>query len=70
MQAAAAHVKPEVTTLYLHVQTSNSSAKMFYERHGFKEVGIEKNYYKKIVPHSAWILEQQVVADATKDAGA
>lgn len=63
-------MKPRIQTIYLHVQTSNGAAKVFYERHGFKEVGIDEHYYKKIVPHSAWILEQEVVADATKDSEA
>lgn len=68
MQAAAAHAKPKIKTLYLHVQTSNGSAKTFYERHGFKEIGVQENYYKKIVPHDAWILEKEIVAGATKGA--
>lgn len=70
MQAAAAHAKPPVKSVYLHVQTSNKGAKVFYERHGFKEISIHPNYYKKIVPHEAWVLERELVADATKEAGA
>lgn len=44
--------------IYLHVQISNDSAKRFYEKNGFREVGIQEGYYKKIVPHDAWILEK------------
>ena len=54
-------------SLYMHVQTSNTDARRFYERHGFKEVALAENYYKKIVPHEAWVLEREVVADATKE---
>ena len=46
--------------MYLHVQVSNEDAKRFYERHGFKETGLEKDYYKKITPRDAWILELEV----------
>ena len=68
IQAATTHTKPQVKAIYLHVQTSNDAAKRFYERHGFKEVAVAENYYKKIVPHEAWVLEREVVADATKEA--
>ncbi|KAJ7683236.1 acyl-CoA N-acyltransferase, partial [Mycena rosella] len=59
LDAAAAHIKPKIDRIYLHVQTSNADAKRFYERHGFTQVGVHENYYKKIVPHDAWILEKQ-----------
>jgi len=58
--AASSHMKPKITHVYLHVQTSNGDAKRFYERHGFKEVGIHENYYKKIQPRDAWILQKVV----------
>ncbi|KAJ7594015.1 acyl-CoA N-acyltransferase [Mycena floridula] len=60
LSSAAAHVKPSISKIYLHVQTSNSDAKRFYEAHGFQEVGIHENYYKKILPADAWILEKEV----------
>jgi len=49
--------KPLVS-LYMHVQTSNTDARRFYERHGFIEVGKIDDYYKKIEPHDAWVLER------------
>ncbi|KAF4621195.1 hypothetical protein D9613_000407 [Agrocybe pediades] len=58
LAAAAAHTKPKIDKIYLHVQVSNEDAKRFYERHGFKEVRIQKDYYKKIVPQDAWVLEK------------
>ncbi|KAI0930285.1 hypothetical protein AcW1_009020 [Taiwanofungus camphoratus] len=58
--AAASHSKPKVDAIYLHVQVSNDSAKAFYERHGFKEIDIHQNYYKKIVPRDAWILQKEI----------
>jgi len=58
LAAAATHIKPKIDKIYLHVQVSNQDAKKFYERHGFNEVKIHKDYYKKIVPHDAWVLEK------------
>lgn len=59
IDAAASHAKPKINALYLHVQVSNEAAKKFYERHGFREVAVHKDYYKKIVPHDAWVLEKR-----------
>jgi len=49
--------KPRYTTMYLHVQINNDSARKFYEHHGFKVTSVEEKYYKKIEPREAWILE-------------
>ena len=66
LAAAKAHTKPEVDKIYLHVQVSNEQAKNFYTRHGFEQVGIQQDYYKKIVPHDAWVLEMVFRKDKTK----
>jgi len=58
LKAAASHIKPKINRIYLHVQVSNEAAKLFYERHGFKENGIDERYYQKIRPSGAWILEK------------
>lgn len=58
IKAASLHTKPKVKRISLHVQVSNADAKRFYESHGFSEAGIYKNYYKKITPRDAWILEK------------
>ncbi|THH31806.1 hypothetical protein EUX98_g2397 [Antrodiella citrinella] len=58
--AATSNIKPKIDSVYLHVQLSNTSAKTFYERHGFKEIAVHENYYKKLVPHGAWILERRI----------
>jgi ribosomal protein S18 acetylase RimI-like enzyme len=60
LQAATTHSKPQIDSIYLHVQVSNDGAKQFYERRGFKEKGIEEAYYKKIKPSGAWILEREI----------
>ena len=35
------------TTCFLEVRESNRAARHLYESHGFYEVGVRKNYYKK-----------------------
>ncbi|ETW80833.1 hypothetical protein HETIRDRAFT_452321 [Heterobasidion irregulare TC 32-1] len=64
LQAAAAHTKPQITRIYLHVQVSNDAAKQFYERHGFTEASVVEEYYKKITPSSAWLLEKFIERSA------
>ncbi|EIN11843.1 N-acetyltransferase NAT13 [Punctularia strigosozonata HHB-11173 SS5] len=58
--AAAENSKPRIRRIYLHVQVSNVDAKRFYERHGFKEAGVIPDYYKRIEPHAAWVLEKDL----------
>lgn len=43
--------------LWLEVRTSNSRARHMYERYGFKEVGVRRNYY----PLAAFRREDAVV---------
>lgn len=54
--ASTSTAKPRLSSLYLHVQISNSDAKRFYERNGFMEVGVVEDYYKKIEPKAAWLM--------------
>lgn len=69
IKAAASHSKPKIRRIYLHVQVSNTDAKRFYERHGFKEVGIKEDYYKKIMPRDAWILERIIESEDKQNQG-
>jgi len=66
LAAASSCTKPKIKRVHMHVQTSNEAAKKFYERHGFQQTGIHQDYYKKIVPHDAWILERAVPVDERK----
>ncbi|KAL8281151.1 hypothetical protein RQP46_006509 [Phenoliferia psychrophenolica] len=52
--------KPVISSLYLHVQVSNDEARRFWEKNGFKVVGTVENYYRKIEPRNAWVLERVV----------
>ncbi|GLB37632.1 putative acetyltransferase (GNAT) domain containing protein [Lyophyllum shimeji] len=44
LASAAAHRKPKINKVYLHVQVSNHDAKKFYERHGFTELCTRVDY--------------------------
>ncbi|TRM69445.1 acyl-CoA N-acyltransferase [Schizophyllum amplum] len=65
LDAAKAHTKPKISKIFLHVQVNNEDARRFYEKHGFTETGLQKDYYKKIEPHDAWILTREVDASAS-----
>jgi len=57
--------------VFLHVQVSNDSAIKFYEKFGFEIVERKQNYYKRIEPADAFVLqktfrkENQLNGDAT-----
>lgn len=46
--------------IYLHVQINNESAIKFYEKHGFKIVEKKENYYKRIEPADAYVLQKDL----------
>lgn len=50
-------VKNGIDYMGLHVHVENRAALKFYDRRGFKILGKVDNYYKKIIPNSAYILE-------------
>lgn len=45
------------TEVTLHVQISNDSAMQFYSKHGFENVGIINNYYKRVTPPDCYVLK-------------
>ncbi|CAD5209451.1 unnamed protein product [Bursaphelenchus xylophilus] len=49
-----------IKTVNLHVQVNNDSALNFYEKFGFNKASVAENYYKRIEPASAYVLEKQV----------
>lgn len=51
---------PSITSIYLHVQVNNQDAIKFYERHGFSKVSTAENYYKKVEPTDAYLVERRV----------
>lgn len=55
--------------MYLHVQVSNSDAIAFYERFGFRIIDRKENYYKRIEPADAFVLQKNL-KPATEDSDA
>ena len=45
---------------YRHVQVSNADAIAFYERFGFHIIERKDNYYKRIEPADAFVLQKNL----------
>merc|ERR1712126_770931 len=46
------------TSIFLHVQVNNESAIEFYKKFGFNTVETKEQYYKRIEPADAHVLEK------------
>lgn len=51
-----------------HVQINNEGAIKFYEKFGFEIVEQKENYYKKIEPADAFVLQKDLKTQKTTDA--
>ena len=51
------------TSIFLHVQVNNESAIEFYKKFGFNIVETKEQYYKRIEPADAHVLEKFLKAD-------
>ena len=54
--------KNNIKTMILHVQTTNTSAKRFYEKHGFVTVRQIDNYYQQdtVEPPDCFFLKKYI----------
>jgi len=50
----------EVKTISAHVWEANTEGRQWYAKHGFKEVYFEENYYRKLSPNGAWVVERSI----------
>lgn len=58
-----------IYTLYLrHVQISNESAIDFYRKFGFEIIETKKNYYKRIEPADAHVLQKNLKVPSGQNA--
>jgi ribosomal protein S18 acetylase RimI-like enzyme len=52
--------RPDVSEIYLHVQTNNAEALKFYQKHGFIISSTIEKYYNRIEPTSAHVLSRAI----------
>ncbi|BGP32524.1 N-acetyltransferase 5 [Rhodotorula toruloides] len=52
--------KPRVSSVYLHVHVANEEGRKFWEKWGFEVKETVKDYYRKIEPRDAWLLERKI----------
>ncbi|KFD50318.1 hypothetical protein M514_08818 [Trichuris suis] len=50
-----------ILSIYLHVQVNNFGALEFYKKFGFEVAAVAQNYYKRIEPSDALVLEKWLV---------
>jgi ribosomal protein S18 acetylase RimI-like enzyme len=49
-----------ITTVTAHMWEANEDVREWYANHGFKEVRFEKQYYRRLRPSGAWLLERNI----------
>ena len=49
-----------VKTITAHVWEANTEGRQWYAKHGFKEVYFEENYYRRLKPSGAWVVERPI----------
>mmetsp|Transcript_10830 Transcript_10830/g.29023 ORF Transcript_10830/g.29023 Transcript_10830/m.29023 type:complete len:213 (+) Transcript_10830:27-665(+) len=52
--------QPHVELVYLHVQLGNDDALRFYQRHGFERQRTQHNYYARLDPPHAHVLQKRL----------
>jgi len=50
----------EVKTVSAHVWEANIEARQWYAKQGFREVSFEKDYYRRLKPGGAWVVERPI----------
>lgn len=50
----------QIRTIFLHVHVENEEAVAFYKKFGFDITGKVENYYKRLSPQDAYIVEKQL----------
>ena len=50
----------KLDAVFLHVQIDNEGAMNFYKKFGFKIISKKENYYKRIEPAAAFVLQKNL----------
>lgn len=50
----------KLDAVYLHVQVNNDVAIAFYKKFGFEIIETKENYYKRIEPAAAYVLQKNL----------
>lgn len=58
LEATVKKITPSVSSVYLHMQTTNTTAIKFYETFGFSIERTIENYYKRIDPPHCHVLSK------------
>nr|CAX73304.1 N-acetyltransferase NAT13 [Schistosoma japonicum] len=56
-----------IKSIYLHVHVGNEGAVAFYKRFGFEITGEVNDYYRRIHPQTAYVLERCLSATETRE---
>nr|CAH8827157.1 unnamed protein product [Trichobilharzia regenti] len=56
-----------IKSIYLHVHVGNEGAVAFYKRFGFEITGEVDDYYRRIQPQTAYVLERCLSATDTRE---
>jgi ribosomal protein S18 acetylase RimI-like enzyme len=49
-----------ITTVTAHMWEANEDASEWYANHGFKQVSFHEQYYRRLKPSGAWLLERSI----------
>jgi GNAT superfamily N-acetyltransferase len=50
----------DITSVTAHMWEANEDAKEWYASHGFRVVRFEEQYYRRLRPSGAWVLERNI----------
>jgi ribosomal protein S18 acetylase RimI-like enzyme len=50
-----------ISTVTAHVWEANEEAKAWYTKLGFQEAKYEADYYRKLRPTGAWLLQRRIL---------
>ncbi|CAH8475708.1 unnamed protein product [Schistosoma margrebowiei] len=56
-----------IKSIYLHVHVGNEGAVAFYKRFGFEITGEVSDYYRRIHPQTAYVLERSLSATEARE---